>query len=507
MANCPTCGFRLPWAEGRCPRCAVNAKENGHAVRATERPRAPDADGGVEPDTAPDLISALEFDESRAEPVTRPASAAGGGALDVHIRVRTEYSAVPRDLDPVVRVLVDLTPEGPPALDPRRGPVAHVVLVLDLSASMNHADKYPVLTEALTGMLCDLARPGAAEVLLSVVVFAWGAEILFRDVPASTLAPRDVLAKIDGSRLRFGRYTDVAGGLKHAGRIACAQLGVNRAMPIRVCLLTDGRPQDEERTRRMVAMLARLPVDVDALAFGADADVAFLQELVSGGRGGTVKQVRPETLGDAFDRIAEVAQRVVANRAVVEFELAGGVAGGTAYRYRPGRHRFADGAFAGGSTFSADLGTLESGRVYSLLFEVRVPESESDMTQIGRLTLRVPGYGGARVFTADVAVPRTMSPELPEPDADVSATHDVLAATDDSDPGTQLRALRVRRKLYVAERRDPHVIAIIEKAISALEEEGSLAALSVSERATLRSHTCTAGGSRTRATPREFAGG
>ena len=71
----------------------------------------------------------------------------------------------------------------------------------------------------------------------------------------------------------------------------------------------------------------------------------------------------------------------------------------------------------------------------------------------------------------------------------------------------QLRALRVRRKLYVAERRDPHVVSIIEKAIAALEVQGSLAALSVSERATLRSHTCTAGGIRSMATQREFAGG
>lgn len=493
MANCPTCGFRLPWAEGRCPRCALRSPAGGAAPRSEARTE--------------DLVAALEYDESLQAPTGAVRNGTRTGALDVQVRHRLEYAAVPRDLDPVVRVLVELTPDGPPALDPRHGPVAHVILVLDLSASMNHADKYPVLTEALHGMLCDLARPEAAGVLLSVVVFGWGAEILFRDVLASTLVPRDVLATIDASRLRFGRYTDVAGGLKQAGRIACDQLRANRAMPIRICLLTDGRPQDLDRTRHVIEKIAALPVDVDALAFGADADVVLLQELVSGGRGGTVKQVRSDTLGEAFDRIAEVAQRVVANRSVVEFSLARGVVGGGAYRYRPGRHRFGDGAFAEGTRFRADLGTLETGRTYSLLFEVRVPESAADETPIGRVTLRVPGHGGPQEFADDVAVPRTLTADLPEADPEVSATHAVLSATDDSDPATQLRALRVRRKLYVAERRDPHVISIIEKAIHALQEQGSLAALSASERATLRSHTCTAGGARPLAAAREFAGG
>jgi hypothetical protein len=63
-------------------------------------------------------------------------------------------------------------------------------------------------------------------------------------------------------------------------------------MPIRICLLTDGRPQDVDRTRHVVSKIAALPVDFDALAFGADADVVLLQGIVSGGRGGTVKQVR-----------------------------------------------------------------------------------------------------------------------------------------------------------------------------------------------------------------------
>jgi uncharacterized protein YegL len=483
MATCPTCGFQRPPGPRPCPRCAAAAPPQE------------------------DLVAALEFDEAEGVPVAEPITDEAPGGVAVDLRARVEYAAVPRQADPLVRVLVDVTPAGRPAVDPASGPVAHVILALDLSASMNHADKYPVLTEALSGMLYDLTKPGSAEVLLSVVLFAYGAEVLFRDMPASRLSPRDVLAKVDASKLRFGRYTDIVGALERAGRIAYDQLNANREMPTRIYLLTDGRPQDLDGCRRVMDLIAKFPVDVDALAFGNDADVALLQQFVSGGRGGTVKQVRTETLADAFDRIAEVARRVVSNRAQIELDLAPGVVGNAAYRYRPGRHRFAESAFGGGSRFSAELGTLESGRTYSLLFEVRLPEAEADATTIGRFSLRVPAARGTRSFDLELAVPRTETVEFPPADPDVTATHDVLAAMDESDPATQLRALRVRRKLYVAERRDPHVVAVIEKAIAALEGEGSLAALSETERATLRAHTCTAGGARPVAARREFAAG
>jgi hypothetical protein len=315
---------------------------------------------------------------------------------------------------------------------------------------------------------------------------------VFRDVLASTLTAKDVIARIDASPFRFGRYTDVAGALKRAGRISVEQLHANRAMPIRAYILTDGRPQDLARTRRIMQRVAKLPIDVDAIAFGDDADVALLQELVSGGRGGTVKQVRDETLADAFGRIAESARSVVSNRATFELQLGAGVVGSTAFRYRPGRHAFGEDAFIGANRFRTDLGTIEAGRTYSLLFEVRLPESAARATKIGRATLRLRKSGEALVTTADIVVPRTAA-SLPAPNTDVAAAADVVAALSSGDAKTQLAALRVRRKLYEAERRDPHVRAVIDKAIAALESQGNLEALSDGERATLRSHTCTAG--------------
>ena len=513
MASCPVCRSPRPLDSMACPKCG------DPPTMSITTDMAETTDDLIAP--GDDLGTLVDADETRVTAIPAPAASparsdvtvphleapAFTGPTRMTITPRLEYASVPAQGDPITHLLVDVTPEGPPFLDPRTGPVAHVILLLDVSASMNHPDKYPVLTEALSGMLHDLAAPGSPEVLLSVVLFAYGAKTLFRDVPASTLVPREVLAKIDASPLRFGRYTDVAGALKRAGRISVEQLRKQPAMPTRVYILTDGRPQDVARTRHVMDRIGKLPVDVDGLAFGNDADVAMLQELVSGGRGGTVKHVRSETLSDAFDRIAEVARRVVSNRAILEFDLAPGVVGSAAYRYRPGRHRFPDDAFAGGAKFRTDLGAFESGRTYSLLFELRLPETKEPRTSVGRITVRLRGSDQPRVFESVVSVPRTAGIESVQPDPEVTAARDVLAALSGTDVTTQLRALRVRRKLYVAERRDPHVIGVIDKAIEALETEGNLAALTAAECATLRSHTCTAGGARPPAARREFAAG
>src|SRR5207248_804524 len=141
-----------------------------------------------------------------------------------------------------------------------------------------------------------LRKPEAAPVLLSVVVFAYGAETLFYGIDSKELAPRKLLDALDKSELRFTRYTDVVGALRRAGRIAIDSLQRNKAMPVRIVLLTDGRPQDVGGARGVMEKIHAMPVDLDGLGFGEDADIPCLTSLVAGGRGGTVKHVRADTI-------------------------------------------------------------------------------------------------------------------------------------------------------------------------------------------------------------------
>jgi hypothetical protein len=498
-AACAHCGdavtAQAAWHSGAAPFARKEALERWDAAldaspvfADTAKPKP------ATPPTAPAFRAPLELEPKapvKPKPILGTTTSNAPAFLDVAIDARFDVDSACADGDPAVDLLVTMTPMGTPLLRPSKGPIAHVVLALDVSASMNDPAKYPMLCRALVGMLDDLHRRDSTPVLLSVVVFAYGAQTLFRAVPAKELSARRLLDALDSCPLRFGRYSDVAGALSRAGRIAYDSIKSNKAMPVRICLLTDGRPQDVPAAHAMMSLIHKLPVDVDGIGFGDDADVPCLKTLVVGGRGGTVKHVRAETIGEAFGRIGESAQRVIAPRALLELELRGGVIGGLAYRFRPARHRYGNHAFDMGKRFVKDLGTLESGRTCSLLFQIRLPVARGSETEVGRLTLRVPGFGGPRVFEKSVSIARHVGGPLVEKDPEVVAARDVLEALDNDDPAATLRALQTRRQIYEREQRDPHVLVVIDRAIDELQRHGSLAALSAADHSTLVSHTLT----------------
>jgi len=458
----------------------------------------------AEPAEAEPLV--LEPLETEPEPVRRPparvrrktAKPIEVAPIQVEPRTtialtaRNEYSSVPADDPPVVGLMVEIAVSGRPLALAGSGPVAHVILALDVSASMDDEDKYPVLRAAIASMLKDLRAPDAADVLLSVVLFSKGATTLYRGVPARDLDPSDLFGKIEADPLCFGRYTDVGGALSRAGRIAYDQAKANPHLPIRIYLLTDGKPQDIALAQAAAARVAKVPVDLHGLAFGADADVRVLQDLFAGRRGGTVKSVRRDTIGTAFERVAEVAQQVVATRARVRLDLAPGVVGGEAYRYRPARVRFPEPAFDDGKHFRTDLGTIEKGRKYSLLFEIRPPETEERITTIGEVRVEIPGSRVPVVESLTLTLSRRDAGlDVGELDQGVRTARDILGALSADDPQTALRALRLRRQLYEEEKRDPGLLTILDKAIELLETNGNLDGLSPGDHATLLAHTCT----------------
>ncbi len=437
------------------------------------------------PELAPIASAPIEIAEIPTEPP----------AAQMHLSPRYEYTSLPADDPPALGVLVELEALGQPLVEKGAGPVAHVILALDMSASMNDPDKYPVLREAVGSMLDDLHAEDAADVLLSVVIFSKGADVIVRDARARKISRRALFKALDRHPLAFGKYTDIAGALGKAGRIAYDQCRRSRLLPVRVYLLTDGRPQDVQRAAEMANRLGKIPADLHALAFGSDADVVILQNLFAGKRGGTVKSVRKDTIGTAFERVAEVAQRVIATRCIVSVDLALGVVGGDAFRYRPARVRFPEPAFEKGKHFRADLGTIETDRKYSLLFELRPPERDEQVTHLGKVEISIPGHGGPVTTTLDLTLPRTgVGSEPGDVEASVRTALDILGALDDDDPQVALRALRLRRDLYERERRDPGLIRIISHAIMTLERDGSLDALGAGDLATLRAHTCTSSG-------------
>lgn len=458
MRSCEHCGHHGVWPHTPCPGC-----------------------GRVPPPRTSEITSSLPPDRRASRPHAR---------LDV--AARYEFAAVPRHDPPVMGVLLEIRAEGRAIVDPRAGPVAHVILALDVSASMDAPDKLPAVLRALRSMLDDLRQPRAAEVLISVVIFSQGADAVLQAVPARKIDHRDLFHRIRHHSLAGGRYTDLGGAVKWAGVIAARQCRTAVTVPTSIHLLTDGRPQDLDRAREVASKVGTIPADLNALAFGDDADVALLQELFAGRRGGTVKVVRPITVAGAFGRVAEAAQNVVATRCRVWIELAPGVAGGRVFRFRPARVRYPEPCFERGKLFATDLGTIESDRTYGLLLEVRLPEREEPRTDVGTVRVEIPSFGGPIVGAARLVVPRSSGATPTGLEREVRAARDILEAVDETDPTATLRSLELRRELYERERRDPGLLTLLDRAIRTVRTTGTLDGLSSGDRATLRAHTCTA---------------
>jgi len=123
------------------------------------------------------------------------------------------------------------------------------------------------------------------------------------------------------------------------------------------------------------------------------------------------------------------------------------------------------------------------------LLQLRLPPTEHEATEIGRVTLRIPGEGGPVTFEAMLSIDRHPGESLPEADPAVTEVRHVVEAVGAADPAKQLRALHARRKLYVEERRDPYIIELLDRAIEEMETKGTLTSLSDGERAALQSHT------------------
>ncbi len=468
--------------------------KKGWRERREERKAAGKAAPAAAPVRRGKAAKAAKPGQAEAAATAPKAAPASEPHASLDLSARYEFTSVPADDPPLMGVLLEIEAFGKPFARTPSAPVAHVILVLDVSASMDRPEKYPVLKSAVGRMLADLRADGSPEVLLSIVIFSRGADTVLRAVSARQVNQDALFRTIEGHKLCFGDYTEIPLALSIAGRIAHEQTRAERTLPVRVYLLTDGKPQNVEGAAQVAGLLSKVPADIHALAFGADADVAFLQGLFAGKRGGTVKTVRTETIESAFERVAETAVRVVATRCVVEVDLAPGVVGGEAYRYRPGRVRFPEPAFVDGKRFAADLGTVETGRKYSLLFEMRAPEVEEPVTSLGEAVVRIPGFGGPVEARIPLTIARGEAGSLPgDVEGSVRTARDILGALSDSDPQAALRALRLRRKIYAEERRDPGLLAIIDKAIGLLETTGSLEGLSPDDQATLLSHTCTSG--------------
>lgn len=172
---------------------------------------------------------------------------------------------------------------------------------------------------------------------------------------------------------------------------------------------------------------------------------------------------------NTFAHIANVNKRLIAQEAMLTLEFDSNITCGDAWAFRPQERHLGR---IQSRRIVREIGAVEAGRIYSLLFEVRLPPSVEPRTPVARIKLSwrdnrarqeyVSTIYAPRLLSADQTLPR-MAPEM----AQIFSILDALRHPNNSE--AELRALKARRELAIIEGRDPGLIAALEKQIDVIE--------------------------------------
>jgi serine/threonine protein kinase len=429
--------------------------------------------------TAPD--PADRFPDAAAALEALAGARAATSGLQVRIAPvwsRTRYAT---DDDPIAQVLIELEVERPAHLPPP--PVsADIFLVLDVSGSMDSPERYPLLRRAV-GEFLERMDP---DDRIGIAVFSVDAGLITKPITGAQASrdARRILATMDDSPLKFGGATKLAPGLARAlGSLREGARGGVR----RVYVLTDGELHDTEACARALPEFRAHRIETHVYGFGPAFDAAALRRLVSDQLGGSVKPIcNEQDIVQTFSHIAEVNRRLVAEEGMLHVEIDPEVDCGDAWAFRPqerhlGRIR--------GRRVARELGAVESGRVYSLLLELRLPPGAPGGadTPVARARLSCRTGSTRTEHEEPIVAPRGEG----EPVARVEQAFAVLDALRKQDDGAaQLVATLARLELARLEGRDPGLIAALEKQIAVLEGRGS-AALDQADEQYLAADYCT----------------
>ncbi|WP_432443648.1 vWA domain-containing protein [Rhizobium grahamii] len=165
-------------------------------------------------------------------------------------------------------------------LAPAKAPPANLVFLIDVSGSMDEADKLPLLKSAFR-LLVDTLRP---EDKVSIVTYAGNAGTVLE--PTSASDKEKILAAING--LQPGGSTAGAAGIEAAydlAKSAFVKDGINRVM-----LATDGDfnvgPSSDDQLKALIENQRKTGIFLSVLGFGrGNLNDGLMQALAQNGNG------------------------------------------------------------------------------------------------------------------------------------------------------------------------------------------------------------------------------
>lgn len=375
---------------------------------------------------------------------------------DFVIRTAWDQSAYAGDSDPAAWLLIELEPRA----TTRQAKVpADLVLVLDVSGSMRPANKYPLVRQGLLEFTGNLAP----EDRIGIVIFSEGADTVLSlgDVAALGSRADALLQGVEGNALMFGNATRMAPGLA----IALDQLDLEGRPDAvrRVYALTDGELHDHKACVALADRFAEAGAELHIYGFGDAFDVEQIATLSRRVPGGTCKPlVNTEQVVATFRYLGNRAANLVARNLQVTVRLAKQILPGDAFRFRP--HPAWLGPIRDG-VMNRLVPSVEMGRIYSYLLEMRLPPQSGGSQKVASVTLTYDSGNQEGLQRESVTV-RRGGQGVPDPQ--VQRARDLCLGQREHDPRSQLAAAEARLELALAERRDPGLLKALRRQIEAL---------------------------------------
>ncbi len=416
--------------------------------------------------------------------LTSPCPTCGGSADDRFlVRAIPERTAYFAGTDPHVRCLVKVAARNAPASSSMG---LHVLLALDVSASMNAPDKYPLLRQAVR-MLVD-RLPSSAR--LTLVLFAREIHVPLAAFPRAEISGSDAVDSLDASRVKFGNATLLGAGLAAVKTQAASYASKEPRGIQRLYVMTDGLVHDPEVCTAQAQELQNSGIEVRSFGFGEEFDHRVLQTLTAGPGGAGFRRIMSgQALEREFARAGEHAGRVAFAGMELQLSLQPGVLPGEVVRYRPSRQRLGC-PFAQDRSAVLPIGSLEADGTAQFLVEVRIPPGPAGPFPWGELEVRHREGEAVRAQKARLFVTRTTDPRAVQHDPEVAAIVRILEPVRDPRPGTNRESVITRAVQLAREGRDSDTLAALLRADDDLRRGATFDALAPTLQAAVSADSC-----------------
>lgn len=354
----------------------------------------------------------------------------------------------------------------------------HICLLLDVSGSMNMPGKYDYLLRAVPNVINGLGENDHLSIILfsSQSIPVWS-----QNAVTSRLRRDDIVRSIDQSGVKFGG-TNMAPGL----RLALDELNHYQILHPnsvqRLYLMTDGQLSDSYECIQLNSSLRSSNAEINAVGFGSDFTETHFREILSGIPGGGISWVNSlEKLIRMFEGIGNKAASVVASEAKLKIMFTPEVDLKHAFRFRPGRANIEE-FRAGKWEIQIPLGALELDSSCSFAFSFKLPPGKTDRQQVGTAELSYNYDERPFVKQQDIVINRTESEwRQKQTNEEANCIFRALDALNNDDIATLRKSFEGRLMLIRDMGGDIDQAKLLEKALAAIADSGSLKNLSMHE--------------------------